>query len=65
MTCVIYMGSEDVRRQELNVFRMEMLGAKVRLHFISSNRSTSTPLTGDPCYRWFQDPEGRSQRSYA
>ncbi|KIY43526.1 bifunctional tryptophan synthase TRP1 [Fistulina hepatica ATCC 64428] len=29
MECVIYMGSEDVRRQALNVFRIEMLGAKV------------------------------------
>jgi tryptophan synthase len=27
--CVVYMGSEDIRRQALNVFRMEMLGAKV------------------------------------
>jgi tryptophan synthase beta subunit len=29
MECVIYMGAEDVRRQALNVFRMNMLGAKV------------------------------------
>ncbi|KAK2466741.1 hypothetical protein APHAL10511_000999 [Amanita phalloides] len=29
MQCVIYMGSEDVRRQALNVFRIEMLGGKV------------------------------------
>ncbi len=29
MECVIYMGAEDMRRQELNVFRMELLGAKV------------------------------------
>ncbi|KAJ6630574.1 bifunctional tryptophan synthase TRP1 [Mycena sp. CBHHK59/15] len=29
MECVIYMGAEDVRRQALNVFRIEMLGAKV------------------------------------
>src|SRR5213075_3233034 len=28
--CVVYMGSEDMRRQELNVFRMRMLGAKVQ-----------------------------------
>lgn len=27
--CEIYMGSEDTRRQALNVFRMELLGAKV------------------------------------
>ncbi len=27
--CVVYMGTEDTHRQELNVFRMELLGAKV------------------------------------
>lgn len=27
--CIIYMGAEDIRRQALNVFRMELLGAKV------------------------------------
>ena len=30
MQCVIYMGTEDVRRQSLNVFRMRLLGAEVR-----------------------------------
>jgi tryptophan synthase beta chain len=29
LDCVVYMGAEDVRRQALNVFRMELLGAKV------------------------------------
>lgn len=29
MECIIYMGAEDTRRQALNVFRMELLGAKV------------------------------------
>ncbi|KAF5389826.1 hypothetical protein D9757_003582 [Collybiopsis confluens] len=29
LECVIYMGAEDVRRQALNVFRIEMLGGKV------------------------------------
>src|SRR5579872_1769045 len=28
--CVVYMGTEDMRRQELNVFRMRVLGAEVR-----------------------------------
>lgn len=27
--CVVYMGSEDIKRQEPNVFRMKLLGAKV------------------------------------
>lgn len=30
LQCVIYMGTEDARRQALNVFRMKLLGAEVR-----------------------------------
>jgi tryptophan synthase beta chain len=30
LECVIYMGEEDMRRQELNVYRMRLLGAEVR-----------------------------------
>lgn len=30
LECVVYMGEEDMRRQELNVYRMRMLGAEVR-----------------------------------
>ena len=30
LECVVYMGTEDMRRQALNVFRMELLGAEVR-----------------------------------
>ena len=29
LKCVVYMGVEDMRRQELNVFRMQLLGAEV------------------------------------
>ncbi len=29
LECIVYMGSEDIRRQALNVFRMELLGAEV------------------------------------
>ena len=29
LTCDVYMGAEDVRRQSLNVFRMKQMGAKV------------------------------------
>ncbi|MBI5764410.1 MAG: tryptophan synthase subunit beta [Planctomycetes bacterium] len=29
LECVVYMGAEDVRRQRLNVYRMELMGAKV------------------------------------
>ncbi len=30
MKCTVYMGSKDMRRQKLNVFRMQMLGAEVK-----------------------------------
>ena len=30
LDCVVYMGAEDMRRQALNVFRMQLLGAEVR-----------------------------------
>ena len=30
LECIVYMGEEDIRRQELNVFRMKLLGAEVR-----------------------------------
>src|SRR2546425_7113072 len=29
LKCIVYMGTEDMRRQELNVFRMRLLGAEV------------------------------------
>ena len=30
LECIVYMGTEDIRRQSVNVFRMELLGAEVR-----------------------------------
>ncbi len=41
MDCTIYMGAEDTKRQALNVFRMELLGAKV----VCRNKRTS-PIKG-------------------
>ena len=38
MECTVYMGAEDIRRQKLNVFRMELLGAKV----VAVNDGTAT-----------------------
>lgn len=38
MDCTIYMGEVDMKRQELNVFRMELLGAKV----VPVKRGTAT-----------------------
>ncbi len=31
LECIVYMGAEDVQRQALNVFRMKLLGAEVRV----------------------------------
>lgn len=36
LSCVVYMGEEDVRRQHLNVLRMRLLGAEVRAVTIGS-----------------------------
>lgn len=30
LECVVYMGTDDIKRQQLNVFRMQLLGAQVR-----------------------------------
>ncbi|GAB6157924.1 tryptophan synthase subunit beta [Desulfotomaculum varum] len=38
MQCVVYMGSQDIRRQSLNVFRMRLLGAEV----VEVNAGTGT-----------------------
>ena len=38
LECIIYMGAEDILRQKLNVFRMQLLGAKV----VSVTRGTAT-----------------------
>lgn len=38
MECDVYMGAEDVKRQRLNVFRMEMMGAKV--HAVTEGTAT-------------------------
>ncbi|AIM15300.1 MULTISPECIES: tryptophan synthase subunit beta [Neobacillus] len=38
LDCIIFMGEEDIKRQSLNVFRMELLGAKV----VSVNSGSAT-----------------------
>ena len=38
MKCVIYMGTADVRRQALNVFKMRMLGATVRSIYLQRDQ---------------------------
>ena len=46
MECVVYMGAEDVERQSLNAYRMELLGAKVGLRILRQLFTASVLLWG-------------------
>jgi tryptophan synthase beta chain len=48
--CVVYMGAEDVERQALNVFRMELLGAEVRP--VQSGSKTLKDATNEALRDW-------------
>ena len=48
--CVVYMGTEDMRRQELNVFRMRLLGAEVR--GVNSGSRTLKDAINDAMRDW-------------
>lgn len=50
MECTVYMGAEDIERQRLNVFRMEMLGAKV--HPVTTGSSTLKDATNEAIRTW-------------
>lgn len=50
MECDIYMGKEDMDRQALNVFRMELLGAKV--HGVSSGTGTLKDAVNETMREW-------------
>ncbi len=50
LECVIYMGDEDMRRQELNVVRMRLLGAEVR--GVSSGSATLKDAINDAMRDW-------------
>lgn len=50
LDCVIYMGEEDIFRQELNVFRMEMLGAQVVT--VTSGSRTLKDATNEALRDW-------------
>jgi len=55
LDCVVYMGEEDVRRQELNVFRMELLGATVRP--VSSGTKTLKDALNEALRDWVANVE--------
>jgi len=50
LECVVYMGEEDVRRQELNVYRMRLLGAEVVS--VSSGTRTLKDATNEAIRDW-------------
>jgi tryptophan synthase beta chain len=50
MECVVYMGEEDVERQALNVYRMELLGAEVRP--VGSGTRTLKDATNEAIRDW-------------
>ena len=50
LDCVVYMGEVDVERQELNVFRMRLLGAEVRP--VSSGSRTLKDAVNDALRDW-------------
>jgi len=55
LECVIYMGTEDMRRQELNVFRMRLLGAEVR--GVDSGSRTLKDAINDALRDWVTNVE--------
>ncbi len=55
LDCVIYMGKEDMRRQALNVFRMELLGATV--HPVTSGTATLKDATSEAIRDWVTNVE--------
>src|SRR4029078_6239383 len=50
LECDVYMGEEDIRRQELNVFRMQLLGARVVP--VSSGSSTLNDTINEGIRAW-------------
>ena len=56
MACVVYMGSEDVARQSLNVYRMELLGAEVRP--VRSGTRTLKDATNEALRDWVTNVDG-------
>ena len=55
LDCVVYMGEEDLRRQNLNVFRMELLGATVRP--VASGSRTLKDATNEAIRDWVTNVE--------
>ena len=50
MECEIYMGKDDIERQALNVYRMELLGAKV--HAVTTGTQTLKDAVNEAMREW-------------
>jgi len=50
LECVVYMGTEDIKRQSMNVFRMKLLGAHVRP--VSSGSNTLKDAMNEALRDW-------------
>jgi len=50
LECEVFMGAKDVKRQELNVFRMKLLGAKV--HAVESGSQSLKDAMNDAIRHW-------------
>ncbi|QFZ24377.1 tryptophan synthase subunit beta [Saccharothrix syringae] len=57
LSCTVYMGEEDVRRQALNVFRMELLGAEVVPVSSATNAGTLKEATNAALRAWVNETE--------
>lgn len=55
MECTVFMGVEDIERQKLNVFRMEMLGAKVQP--VTTGSATLKDATNEAIRTWAEKAE--------
>ncbi|MBD3275934.1 MAG: tryptophan synthase subunit beta [Candidatus Marinimicrobia bacterium] len=55
LECIVYMGEEDIERQSLNVFRMELLGAEIRP--VSSGSKTLKDATNEAIRDWVANVE--------
>ena len=55
LPCIVYMGAEDVKRQHLNVVRMQLLGAEVRP--ATSGSQTLKDATNEAFRDWVSNPD--------
>merc|ERR1711865_1091479 len=55
LECIVYMGAQDIERQKLNVFRMQLLGAEVRP--VTAGTATLKDATSEAIRDWVTNVE--------